>query len=77
MISEQGIEPKRNKIKFILDIQPPREYKDIPKLTGCVATLSRFISKSGEQNLPFFKNLSEPRAASFIWMTNAMKLLRN
>ncbi|GAA0155332.1 hypothetical protein LIER_13086 [Lithospermum erythrorhizon] len=27
-------------------MQPPRKYKDIQKLTGCLATLSWFISKS-------------------------------
>ncbi|GAA0185075.1 hypothetical protein LIER_32363 [Lithospermum erythrorhizon] len=38
-------------------MQPPREYKDIQKLIGFLATLSLFISKSGECNQPFFKNL--------------------
>ncbi|GAA0186032.1 hypothetical protein LIER_33320 [Lithospermum erythrorhizon] len=59
MISEQGIKPNPDKIKAILDMQPPREHKDIQKLTGCVAALSRFISKSGERNLPFFKKPQE------------------
>ncbi|GAA0178348.1 hypothetical protein LIER_29824 [Lithospermum erythrorhizon] len=31
-------------------MQPPREYKDLQKLTGCLASLRRFISKSGEQH---------------------------
>ncbi|GAA0175365.1 hypothetical protein LIER_28552 [Lithospermum erythrorhizon] len=38
-------------------MKPPNSYKDIQKLTSCMAALSRFISKSGGRNLPFFKNL--------------------
>ncbi|GAA0152926.1 hypothetical protein LIER_11285 [Lithospermum erythrorhizon] len=67
MISERGIEPNPDKIKPILDMQPPCEYKDIQKLTGCLAALSRFISMSGEQNLPFFKNLRRASSSKFYW----------
>ncbi|GAA0174451.1 hypothetical protein LIER_27840 [Lithospermum erythrorhizon] len=38
-------------------MKPPNSYKEVQKLTGCLATLTRFISKSGERNLPFFRNL--------------------
>ncbi|GAA0167396.1 hypothetical protein LIER_22341 [Lithospermum erythrorhizon] len=38
-------------------MKPPSSYKDIQKLTRCLAALSQFISKSGERNLPVFKNL--------------------
>ncbi|GAA0172028.1 hypothetical protein LIER_25936 [Lithospermum erythrorhizon] len=38
-------------------MKPPNSYKEVQKLTGCLATLNRLISKSGERNLPFFKNL--------------------
>ncbi|GAA0139401.1 hypothetical protein LIER_00954 [Lithospermum erythrorhizon] len=31
-------------------MQPPREYKDIEKLTVCLAALNRFIFKSGMNN---------------------------
>ncbi|GAA0144084.1 hypothetical protein LIER_04616 [Lithospermum erythrorhizon] len=48
-------------------MQPPSEYKDIQKLTGCLATLSRFISKSGERNLPFIKNLRRASSTKFYW----------
>ncbi|GAA0155975.1 hypothetical protein LIER_13579 [Lithospermum erythrorhizon] len=67
MISERGIEPNPDKIKAILDMQPPREYKDIQKLIGCLAALSRFIFKSGEKNLPFFKNLRRASSTKFYW----------
>ncbi|GAA0153495.1 hypothetical protein LIER_11718 [Lithospermum erythrorhizon] len=67
MISKRGIEPNHNKIKAILDMQPLREYQDIQKLTGCLAALSRFISKSGERNLSFFKNLRRRSSTKFYW----------
>jgi hypothetical protein len=38
-------------------MQPLKNIKDIQKLTGCMASLSRFISRLGEKGLPFFKLL--------------------
>ncbi|GAA0157633.1 hypothetical protein LIER_14861 [Lithospermum erythrorhizon] len=35
----------------------PKSYKEVQKLAGCLAALNRFISKSGERNFSFFKNL--------------------
>ncbi|GAA0159599.1 hypothetical protein LIER_16337 [Lithospermum erythrorhizon] len=40
-------------------MEPPTSYKDVQKLTVRLAVLSRFISKSGDQNLPFFKKLRQ------------------
>ncbi|GAA0156632.1 hypothetical protein LIER_14081 [Lithospermum erythrorhizon] len=42
-------------------------YKDVQKLIGCLAALSRFISKSGERNLSFFKNLRRASKETFHW----------
>ncbi|GAA0147327.1 hypothetical protein LIER_07054 [Lithospermum erythrorhizon] len=67
MISERGIQPNPDKIKVLLDMEPPAGYKDIQKLTGCLAALSRFISKSGERNLAFFKNLRRASKEDFTW----------
>ena len=39
------------------NMKPPTCVKDIQKLTGCMAVLSRFISRLGEKGLPFFKLL--------------------
>ena len=36
-------------------MKPPRSKKDLMKLTGCMAALSRFISRLGDRGLPFFK----------------------
>ncbi|GAA0157436.1 hypothetical protein LIER_14704 [Lithospermum erythrorhizon] len=56
-------------------MQSPGEYKDIQKLTGCLAALSRFISKSEERNLPFFKNLRRASSIKFYWYEECNKAL--
>jgi hypothetical protein len=35
----------------------PKNIKDVQKLTGRLAALNRFISKSAEQSLPIFQAL--------------------
>jgi hypothetical protein len=44
VISHDGIHPDPTKVKAILDMQPPKNIKDIHKLIGCMAALSSFIS---------------------------------
>ena len=48
---------------------PPRSIKDVQKLTGCMATLNRFISRLGEKGLPFFKLLK--KTDKFEWTEEA------
>ena len=54
-LSRRGIEANPDKIKAIEQIEAPKQVKDVHRLAGCVAALSRFISKSVERALPFFK----------------------
>ncbi|GAA0163484.1 hypothetical protein LIER_19337 [Lithospermum erythrorhizon] len=77
MISERGIEPNPDKIKTLLEIKRSSSYKDIQKLTGCLAALSRFISKSGERNQPFFKNLRKASTNKFRWDDECNKAFEN
>src|SRR5215216_4705822 len=56
-VSHRGIEASPNKIKAIEHIQTPKTVKDVGRLTGCVAALSRFISMCAERALTFFKIL--------------------
>jgi hypothetical protein len=35
-------------------MRPPQSKKDVQKLTGCIASLNRFISMLAERSLPFF-----------------------
>ena len=57
VISRDGISPNPSKVRAVLDMRTPKNVKDVQKLTGCMAALSRFISRLGEKGLPFFKLL--------------------
>ncbi|XP_073119762.1 uncharacterized protein [Henckelia pumila] len=57
MVSERGIEANPEKIKAILNMNPPKSVKGIQELTGRLAALNRFISRSADKGLPFFKML--------------------
>jgi hypothetical protein len=65
IVSYDGIRPNPIKVKALLDMQPPKNVKDIQKLTGCIAALSRFISRLGKKGMPFFKLLKASK--KFIW----------
>ena len=54
-VSHRGIEANPDKIKAIEQIHTPQTVKNVRRLTGCVAALSRLISKSAERAQPFFK----------------------
>src|SRR4051812_43617034 len=58
-VSQRGIEANPDKIKAIEQIEAPKRVKDVRRLAGCMAALSRFISKSAERTLPFFKILKK------------------
>lgn len=57
MVSQRGIEVNPEKIQAILDMQPPANTKQLQQLTGCVATLNRFVSRATDQCLTFLKIL--------------------
>jgi hypothetical protein len=57
LVSYRGIEVNPEKIRTIEAMRPPARIKDVHKLTGCLAALSRFISRLAERTLPFFKLL--------------------
>ena len=57
MITERGIEANPEKIEAIRQMKPPTIKKGVQKLTGRLTSLNRFISRSVEKCLPFFKAL--------------------
>ena len=54
MVTHRGIEVNPDQIKAINNLQPPRNPKEVQKLTGMTTTLNRFISRSMDQCRPFF-----------------------
>ena len=69
IVSQGGIEVNPEKIKAILNINRPTCLKDIQRLTGCVAAVSRFVSRLGEKALPLYKLLK--KAEKFTWTDDA------
>jgi hypothetical protein len=69
LVSHRGIEANPEKIKAIEAMRPPVRIKDVQKLTGSLATLSRFISRLAERALPFFKLLR--KSSPFSWTEEA------
>uniref|UniRef100_A0A2N9GJG2 Reverse transcriptase domain-containing protein n=1 Tax=Fagus sylvatica TaxID=28930 RepID=A0A2N9GJG2_FAGSY len=63
MVSQRGIEANPDKIKAILEMQPPKTTKEVQRLTGRVAAFNRFMSRSTDKCLPFFKTLKK----AFAW----------
>jgi hypothetical protein len=57
LVSYWGIEANSEKIRTIESMRPPARIKDVQKLMGCLAALSRSISRLAERALPFFKLL--------------------
>jgi hypothetical protein len=55
IISAEGIRANLDKTKAIMAMAEPQNKKDVQRLTGRIAALNRFISKSAEHSLPFFK----------------------
>ncbi|PKA58639.1 RNA-directed DNA polymerase like [Apostasia shenzhenica] len=74
MVSARGIEANPEKIQAIQDMKPPQTIQDIQKLNGRVTALSRFISKSGERCLPFFKIL---RGENQAWNEDCTKAFQS
>jgi hypothetical protein len=57
LVSHCGIEANPTKIQAIINMTPPQSTRDVQRLTGTLAAVNRFISKSAERSLPFLKTL--------------------
>uniref|UniRef100_A0A2N9GXI9 Uncharacterized protein n=1 Tax=Fagus sylvatica TaxID=28930 RepID=A0A2N9GXI9_FAGSY len=69
MVSQRGIEANPDKIKAILDMSPPKTIKEVQSLTGKAAALNRFVSRSTDKCLPFFRTLRK----AFQWTEECQK----
>jgi hypothetical protein len=69
MVSQRGIEANPDKIKVILEMSPPKTIKEVQSLTGKAAALNRFVSRSTNKCLPFFRTLRK----AFQWTEECQK----
>ncbi|KAK0580108.1 hypothetical protein LWI29_036450 [Acer saccharum] len=74
LVTQRGVEANPDQIRSIENIESPKCMKDVQKLTGRVAALNRFISKSSEKCLPFFNILRKNKA--FEWNDDCEKALQ-
>ena len=54
MVTHRRIEVNPDQIKVINNLQPPRNPKEVQKLTGMMVALNRFISRSADRCKSFF-----------------------
>ena len=57
LVSTKGIEANPEKIKALQDMEEPQSIREVQKLIGRIEALSRFIPRSADRSLLFFKVL--------------------
>jgi hypothetical protein len=61
IVSEHGIKANPKKISAITNMAPIQNLKGVQKLMGCLASLSRFISRLDEKGLPLYHFLKKSK----------------
>ena len=56
-------------IAAIQALEPPAGLRDVQRFTGCLASLSRFLSRLGEKALPLYQLLK--KSEKFVWTAEA------
>ena len=59
IVDHRGIEANLDKIKAVLDMPSPLGIKEVQRLTGRIAALSRFVSRASDKYQPFFQVLKK------------------
>jgi hypothetical protein len=75
IVSERGIKANPEKIAAITNMGPIKDLKGVQRVMGCLAALSRFISRLGERGLPLYRLLR--KIERFTWTPEAEEALGN
>jgi hypothetical protein len=75
IVFERGIEAYPEKIVAITNMGPIQDLKGVQRVMGCLAALSRFISRLGERGLPRYRLLR--KTERFTWTPEAEEALGN
>ncbi|XP_057418260.1 uncharacterized protein LOC130712443 [Lotus japonicus] len=54
LVTSRGIEVNPDKCKAIVNMKSPSNIREVQRLTGRLAALSRFLPKAGDREAPFF-----------------------
>jgi hypothetical protein len=73
IVSQRGMEPNPEKVSTLDRMVPIRDLKGVQKVLGCLAALSRFISRLGEKGLPLYRLLKKHER--FSWTVEAQEAL--
>ena len=65
MVSYNGVKSNPDQISALLNLEPPKDAKQVQRLTGMIAALGQFISQSAKKCRPFFRLLGKKR--KFLW----------
>jgi hypothetical protein len=69
IVSQRGIEANTLKIKAIEAQESPTELRDVQKFVGCLASLSRFVSRLGEKAMSLYQLIK--KTDHFVWSQHA------
>ncbi|GJX94982.1 reverse transcriptase domain-containing protein [Tanacetum coccineum] len=76
-VNTKGIKICPDKVDAVLSLQSPKCLKDVQRLNGKLASLNRFLAKSAEKSLPFFKTLKKcTKKSDFLWTEEAEAAFR-
>ncbi|GKB47782.1 reverse transcriptase domain-containing protein, partial [Tanacetum coccineum] len=71
-VNTRGLKVCLEKVNAVLNLPSPKCLKDVQKLNGKLASLNRFLAKSTEKSLPFFKTLKKcTKKSDFHWIAEA------
>ncbi|GJX23464.1 reverse transcriptase domain-containing protein [Tanacetum coccineum] len=71
-VNTKGIKVCLDKADAILSLPSPKCLKDMQKLNGKLASLNKFLAKSTEKSLPFFKTVKKyTKKSDFHWTEEA------
>jgi hypothetical protein len=73
IVSQRGIEANPEKVVALERMGPIRDLKGVQRVLGCLAALSRFISRLGEKGLPLYRLLKKHER--FSWTAEAQEAL--
>ncbi|GFY91031.1 hypothetical protein Acr_07g0012270 [Actinidia rufa] len=65
LVTKRGIDVNPDQIQALVAMSSPRNIREVQQLTGRVAALNRFVSKSADKCLPFFRILRKRQ--TFQW----------
>ena len=74
LVTQRGIEANPDQIRALREMPSPRNKREVQKLTGRIAALNRFISRSTDKCLPFYQLLKSNKESK--WNDECEKAFR-